>query len=177
MESIRSSLTASVASPRLVAEDPGVLAIFVYRNFCVFVWNQPATAVTLECISDAAEKLFREQPDVLFSTLQWVAFRQQMPPPEIRARLAGLADELVSRIACIDFVLEHGGFWASAFRAAIAGIGMLMRNRIELRVDGSLADAASWLAREHLKRTGVSITAKELTDIVQQAVAARPVTP
>ncbi|NVB39534.1 hypothetical protein G6O69_16955 [Pseudenhygromyxa sp. WMMC2535] len=65
-----------------------------------------------------------------------------MPDSASREKAAALFNELGERFKCLDVVLLGGGFWASALRSAITGLGLMLRRQRTARVYTSIESAA-----------------------------------
>jgi hypothetical protein len=87
-----------------------------------------------------------------------------MAPPTSDARelLVKTMESHGSNVAAMGIVLMGGGFWASAFHAAITGIRMISRRSVEMRIDGALGPTVRWLCPLHTKRTATPIHPEEL---------------
>jgi hypothetical protein len=148
--------------------EAGVVSFSRYRNLLIVVWLDVATPAAAERFATVGRQLCKDTPK--FSILHWLTPNRPIPEPDVRQRMVEIARDLRQNIACTSMVLNGVGFWASAIRAAVNGMRLMSPNRVDLRVDHSLAQAATWLPSVHTERTGTSLTAATLRDSVDAAL-------
>jgi hypothetical protein len=151
-----------------LAREPGVASFSRYRNLLIVVWVDVATPAAVERFAAVGQQLSRESPR--FSILHWLTPNKPIPDPAVRQGLVEVARELRQHIACTSMVLNGVGFWASAIRATINGMRLMSPNRVDLRVDHTVEQAASWLPAVHTEKTGTPITPEGLSRSVQVAL-------
>jgi hypothetical protein len=73
------------------------------------------------------------------------------------------------KLACIAYVVEGSGFWASGLRSMIANIYRESGAAARLKIDASVDAIAEWLSLRHKEVTGVAISEAELRSVLLRA--------
>ncbi len=134
-----------------------------WRNVAIQIWGSETTVARLDQCSDCHRRVLLRHPGKL------VTFAIIMPgvPPRLgdgeRKRIRQMSEEQRSSTVAAVQVVEGSGFWASAVRAVLTGLGMfsVTRNKV---FDG-VADAVAWV----MATTFVDAPAKEFLAAVYDA--------
>ena len=94
----------------------------------------------------------------------------RLPDGDTRESAAKLFNELGDRFKGLNVVLLGGGFWASALRSAITGIGLMLRQRASVRVFTALDSAAEHVAEQlgKFEAGALQSTCEDLRSQLQQ---------
>lgn len=164
----------AVPSQRSPATAPEILTFerercvfLAYRNITMAVWTGQADLAAAQ----AAERAARMMAARHRAGRSYVAFiLDGLPGPtpdatEILTRLMGQRDSL----ACIAYVVEGSGFWASGLRGMIANVYRESGAAGRLKIGATLDEVAGWLSSKHQEATGVAISEAELREALQHA--------
>jgi hypothetical protein len=113
------------------------------RLFVTCLIAQP-TVQSLEIISAAGQKHRAIHKPVVAITL--VPLRVPLPDDAARKFSAKLMKDGSHETAASAIVLEGDGFWASAARAAVAGMYLLSGSNMAQKPFASIDDAVGWIA-------------------------------
>jgi hypothetical protein len=138
-----------------------------YKNITIGVFTGQADLAAAQ----AAERAGRMMAARYRAGRSYVAFiLDGLPGPtpeatELLTRLMGQRDTL----ACIAYVVEGTGFWASGLRGMIANVYRESGAAGRLKVGTTIEDIADWLGSRHREATGLAISDTELRDVLAQA--------
>jgi len=90
------------------------------------------------------------------------------PTPEAMAVFARLMARS-AELACMAYVLEGSGFWASGLRSMIGNAHRESGAAARLKVGTTIDEIAEWLSSEHEQRTGVALSTAELHEALLKA--------
>ena len=160
-------VTQPVSELQLIDEDPdGNYRFYKWQHVHVIVWIGQASR-------DSARRLGRmtpkPAPGTRRSDLHIVTTNIPLPSGDARSVFVELMREMQAEVACVGVVIEGGGFWSSAMRSAVIGVGMMAPKILPFRALASLDDLAAWLPGEHQRRTGVAIDPIGLRRILTEA--------
>jgi hypothetical protein len=150
----------------LIDEDPGKYRFYKWQHVHVVVWVGAAVGETARRLGRATPK---QVPGTQRSDIHIVTSGTALPSGDARAGFVELMREMQADIACLAVVIEGGGFWASAMRSAVIGLGMMAPKTLPFRALGSLDDLTAWLPAEHRRRTGVAIDSVGLRRALTEA--------
>jgi hypothetical protein len=170
--SVRAGVSMPPLSPgvSLLDCEPGSFAVFAYSNFTIVVWPAPATVGAVTRLSRATDRVVSAYPGG-YSNVHLIPDRGTgIPSPEARAGLVRMAERLAGKLACVGVVLLGSGFWASALQSVITGMRLVSARTYAMRIDRSVEGLARWMPDEHLRRTGVSVSAAEFRAALEQAL-------
>lgn len=151
-----------------LAREAGVVSFSRYRNLLIVVWLDAATSSSADRYAMIGRQIRHDTPR--FSILHWLTPRRPMPEQPVRQRLVEVAKELRPNVACTSMVLNGVGFWASSIRAVVSGMQLMSPRQVDLRVDHTLEQAATWLPSLHTERTGIRLTSEGLMHAVEAAL-------
>jgi hypothetical protein len=160
----------------LLDDDPGKYRFYRWQQHVhIVVWVGAAVGETTRRLGRATPK---QAPGTRRSDVHVVTSTTGLPSADARAGFAELMRTMQDDIACLGVVIESGGFWASAMRSAVIGIGMMAPKSLPFRALGSFDDVAAWLPAEHQRRTGVALDSAGLRSALTEArhgtISARP---
>jgi hypothetical protein len=154
-----------------IDEAPGMYRFYKWQHTHIIVWYGAATAEIAERIG----RMTGKPPEgTRRSDVHIVTEGTGLPHADARAGFAQLMRDMREDIACLGVVIEGGGFWASAMRSAITGLGMMAPKGLPFRALASIDDLVAWLPGEHRRRTGVLTDASAFRRAVNQARASVP---
>ncbi len=150
----------------VVDEEPGVFVFATYSNVNILVWVGSASGA----ITDRIERIVAQQvpanPQGL-STVHVMTTLSTPPDAEARHGFAETARRWEHTIMCVSLVIEREGFWGSAMRSALTGIQMLVSpGHYPIKVHSSIAEAAVWLPKNHLARSGVKLDPEDFLSVL-----------
>jgi hypothetical protein len=90
---------------------------------------------------------------VYFAVLRWPL---ALPDALVRAIFIRLGRRVDRDLSCIAVVVEGAGFWASALRGVVLGLGLSAAVPFPLRCYSSLGEAADWVIPRQ-RRLGAEI--------------------
>ena len=163
----RLSQRAPGASLETLAGEPDRCALFAHRNLTVGVWLGQADLAAAQATERAARIMEARHP----AGRSYVAFiLDGLPAPtpdatDLFTKLMGQHDSL----ACIAYVMEGSGFWASGLRGMINNAYRESGAEGRLRIGTCVEEIADWLSQSHEKATSVAIPAEELRAVLLQA--------
>ena len=101
------------------------------------------------------------------------------PPPSSDARegflkLIKLSGECLK---CVAVVAEGEGFAVSMVRTVVAGMTILVRPAVPMKVFSTVSDAATWIASQRKSTDRVSLSADEITAAAERVRGSMPVNP
>ena len=159
-------LSQPIAELQLIDEVPGAYRLYKWDHIHIVVWTGQASG-------ESARRLGRMTPKPAAgrkrSDIHIVTSGTPLPSADARAVFVDLMREMQGDIACLGIVIEGGGFWASAMRSAVIGLGMMAPKTLPFRALGSLDDLTAWLPGEHQRRTTVAIDSVGLRRALTEA--------
>lgn len=150
----------------LIDEDPGKYRFYKWQHVHVIVWIGQANG---ESARRLGRMTLKPAPGTRRSDIHIVTSNIPLPSGDARTVFVQLMREMQGDVACVGVVIEDGGFWASAMRSAVIGVGMLAPKILPFRALASLDDIAAWLPGEHQRRTGVAIDPVGLRRVLTEA--------
>jgi hypothetical protein len=138
-----------------------------YKNITIGVWSGQADVAAAQ----ATERAARIMAARYRTGRSYVAFvLDGLPGPtpgatEIFTKLMGQRDSL----ACLAYVIEGSGFWASGLRSMIANAHRDSGAAAVLRIGTSVDDITKWLSERHTDATGVEVSEAEMRDVLLRA--------
>lgn len=165
-----STLTKLPAKPRKLASRDGQYSCWLYRNVAINLWLAEPTLTGVAAITALTAERQSECPEGVAS-VHWLVPGVTLPSAKVRAALSDVLVRFPGHVTSVSVVFETEGFFASAMRSAVTGIGLLSPKSIPMRVFGSLHDFARWLPDIHVRATGVQLTSSELTDAFHEVLA------
>lgn len=163
---------ALTTSPELVLlhTEPGQHAFYTWQNIMITCWSQRATGPAIEKVAQYRERMDREHPEGV-SVIYLIANEAGLPTPEARAGVRELMARFSRKRACLAILIEGEGFWASAMRAAITGVRVLVPLNFPMQIFGRVNELAAWLPERHAQQTGVYVAPAELGGVLEQLMA------
>jgi hypothetical protein len=138
-----------------------------HRNITIGVWTGQADVAAAQAVERAA-RIMAARHRAGRSYVGFILDGLPAPTPEateILTRLMGQRDSL----ACIAYVIEGTGFWASGLRGMIANVYRNSGTAGTLKVGTSVDDVVGWLSKRHREATGVDVPEAELRDVLLRA--------
>jgi hypothetical protein len=167
MVAVPSRRAPSAVSLEPLTSEPERCAFFAYKNITIGVWTGQADLAAAKAAERAAAIVAARYR----AGRSYVGFLLDgLPGPtpeaaEILIRLMGQRDSL----ACIGYVIEGSGFWASGLRSLISNVYRESGTPGRLKIGTSVDEVAAWLSPKHLEATGLAVAEAELRDALVQA--------
>ena len=140
---------------------------FACKNILIAVWIAQAD-VASALANERAARMMAQRFSAGRSFVGFVLDGLPGPTPEalpVFAKLMARSSEL----ACIAYVLEGSGFWASGLRGMISNAYRESGAAARLKVGTSVEEIAGWLSTNHALHTGVAIGESELREVLLKA--------
>ena len=150
-----------------LGEYPGVMKYGYYKNIGVCVWLGQATRHSVNSVHEAVRTLLARSSE-LHSFIHVINSGVPLPDAGGRSGMVELMKRYEARTACAAIVIGGTGFWAGGMRSAVTSLRLLAPRSFEYRLHGSTREIVPWLAQEHSRRSGVSVSQAELAELVQQ---------
>jgi hypothetical protein len=160
----------STPKPMLLDFDPGHFGFYVWQNIMIVRWSRSGTGPAVERLTHVREKLETEHPEGL-SVVHLIVDNAGLPTAEARAGVKELLARYRNQRVCLAVVVLGAGFWASAMRAAITGVRMLIPGELAMSIFAELEDVAKWLPPRHQRGTGTSIAPDQLLGVLRSVMA------
>jgi hypothetical protein len=151
---------------RLLDSETGQFAYYAWQNTVIAFWNSTATDLAVQRFTTVVQSMIKEHPEGI-SNVQLIPVGAGVPTSEARAGFGELIKQYSKNITCVEVVILGGGFWASAMRAAVTGINMIVSHSFPLRIHSRMVEAAKSLSAEHLKKTGAQVDPDKLFDALE----------
>jgi hypothetical protein len=163
---------ALTTSPELVHlhTEPGQHAFYTWQNIMITCWSQRATGPAIEKVAHYREQLDRAHPEGV-SVIYLIANEAGLPTPEARAGVKDLMTRFSKKRACLAILIQGEGFWASAMRAVVTGVRMLVPLNFPMQIFGRVNELAAWLPERHAQQTGVRVAPAELGVVLERLLA------
>jgi hypothetical protein len=160
---------ALTTSPELVLlhTEPGQHAFYTWHNIMITCWSQRATGPAIEKVAHYRELMDREHPEGV-SVIYLIADQAGLPTPEARAGVKELMARFSKKRACLAILIQGEGFWASAMRAVITGVRMLVPLNFPMQIFGGAKELVGWLPAHHARQTGVYVAPAELDVVLER---------
>lgn len=153
------------SSSRLLHAVPGVCAFRCLGNVIAHAWRGQMTDEIARRFVQTNEAALLAHPEGV-SFVSWIQEGVPLPTAEARRLVSQSMSRNSNGIACIAVVTEGSGFWASAMRSAITGIGLLANGGFALRSYRTLDDLTAWLPGHHEQRTGSRVSPAAVRELV-----------
>ena len=142
----------------VVGEFPGVLRVCLWHNVIVACWYGDPSAQASNRLTAITQHILesRNAPDKV-SYVHLVTGKLKLPDAATRAAFVESTNKYAHRTALSAVVVSGAGFWASAIRGFVTGIGMVAPRSLELRLYGTIEALVPWFPNEHARRTGVAL--------------------
>lgn len=151
----------------ILDREPGVFAFSAWQNITMFVWQGRAGLQAVRRLAEVTDPIYAAYPEGV-SNIHILTAGIPLPGNEVRDELGKLMRSRAHQRACIGFVLEGGGFWASALRSLITGMRVLAPRSFELRIGGSVEEVANWLPGPHFKKTGRHVDSESIRAAIEE---------
>jgi hypothetical protein len=153
---------------QLLHAEPGICAFRCAGNVVAHVWRGQMTDDIARRFVRINEAVILAHPEGI-SFVSWIQEGAPLPSPGARKIVSEIMGKYSSSIACVAVIAEGSGFWASAMRSAATGIGLLAKGNFMMRSHRSVAEMMTWFPAHHQSRTGVTVAAPDLHELVIQA--------
>lgn len=159
-----------LSTPNLehLAGEVGIVEIYRYGHLVLFVWLDQATPGAVQRLKAAGRRVSAMGLRTV-GLVHSLTPDRPMPDPDTRRQLVQATTETFPPVAYSAYVLNGSGFWASAIRATLNGMRLLIRRKVDMRLDAHPEDTAAWLPAVHRSRTGQHIPAEAFVHIVRMA--------
>ena len=142
-------------------------AVAVYHSVLVTIWSGEMRAPVVREAAAEAARLGRLHTGET-SFLNMITRGTPAPSEAVRAEFQRMIKEGPGKLRCAAIVAEVSGFQGSVVRGVVTGLMMVVRPAFPMKVHGSVAEAAAWIAAQ----AAGSVTADGLAAAVT-AVRAR----
>jgi hypothetical protein len=143
-----------------------VLSIVTCENVNALIWYGAATPAAMASIHALMQQRAALWPQGQ-TIMHVITDTAGLPDAYARKAFVELLNTWSASIACISTVIERAGFKGSAMRSVVTGVHMLCGTPFPQAVHRSLSEAAIWLVRPHVERTGVKLDPSELRAALQ----------
>lgn len=133
-------------------------------------WSQRATGPAIAKVTQLREQMDREHPEGV-SVVYLIANDAGLPTPEARAGVKELMARFSNKRACLAILVQGEGFWASAMRAVITGVRILVPLKFPMQIFNDVNELVGWLPERHERQTGVRVAPNELGAVLERLVA------
>jgi len=154
-------------STQLLHAVPGTCAFRRSGNVVVHAWRGQMTDTIAERFVQINEGVILQHPEGI-SFVSWIQEGAPLPSSGARRIVSEVMGEYSESIACVAVIMEGSGFWASAMRSAVTGIGLLAKGDFIMRSHRSVAEMTVWFPNHHQARTGVAVAPAHLRELVEQ---------
>jgi hypothetical protein len=167
-----------VAGPNQESPDSPLEVLAFERERCVFlahknitiaVWMGQANLAAAQATERAA-RIMGVRHRAGRSYLAVILDGVPGPAPEATELLARVMGQREG-LACIAYVLDGGGFWASGLRGMIGNVYRESGAAGRLKIGTSDEEIAGWLSVKHQEATGVAVSEEELREVLRKARA------
>jgi hypothetical protein len=134
-----------------------------WKNVALHVWTGPATPTLVNVLAELWAPFANAHPEGV-SAVHVIANNVSLPDKDARAQLGRLSNRYANQLACLCYVVEGSGFWASALRSFLTGLRMLTQGSFKQHICADIAAAARWVPTPHSQKTNVSFSPGELAD-------------
>lgn len=155
----------------LLAEEPGSYAFYTWQNIMIACWSQSATGPAIAKVTVLRQAVHDRHPEGV-SVIYLIANEAGLPTAEARAGVKELMARFSKQRACLAIAIQGTGFWASAMRAVITGVRIMVPLSFPMGVFGDVKELAEWLPQRHELRTGIRIKPAELLTVLERLVIA-----
>jgi hypothetical protein len=150
-----------------LASERGRCVFLAYKNITIAVWTGQADLAAAQATERAA-RIMAARYRAGRSVVSFILDGVPGPTPEAGELLTRLMGQRES-LACIAYVLEGSGFWASGLRSMITNAYRESGTASRLKIGTNADEIASWLSASHQHITGVAISQADLQQALQQA--------
>lgn len=147
--------------------EQGRFALSRWKNLSIVVYATGADGAMLARMSKLTPLMRKEFPDG-HSNLAFVLNGCPLPTEKAQQAIVAAYRNPESGLRCASVIVEGEGFWASALRSSVIGMG-LQGERIRLGLHSTISEMIEWLPVEHEKNTGVALNKTELQRTVTEA--------
>lgn len=158
---------APIAPLEALTSERDRCAFFAYKNITIAVWMGQADLAAAKAAERAAG-IMAARHRTGRSYVGFILDGLPGPTPEateIFTKVMGQRETL----ACIAYVIEGSGFWASGLRSLVNNVYRESGAAGRLKVATSVEDLAVWLSPKHLEATGTAVPEPELREALLQA--------
>ena len=145
----------------------GRFALSHWKNLSIVVYATGADGAMLARISKLTPLMRKEFPGG-HSNLAFVLNGCPLPTEEAQQAIVAAYRNPESGLCCASVIVEGEGFWASALRSSVIGMG-LQAERIRLSLHSKMSEMIEWLPVEHEKSTGVVLNKTQLLRVATEA--------
>lgn len=159
-------------TPPIVVMDsqPDAFWFGAWGNINVLVWFKSPDMEGVNRLEATNPGRVRAHPEKL-STVHIAAASSGPPESDARAALNEMHKRYGDTVGCAAVVIEHGGLLGTAVRSAVTGMMMVAPKHYRVKVFDTIEPVAPWMAENHARSTGVTITADDLLAVLKFARA------
>ena len=147
-----------------------MVSLYGYENITVIVWHAKPTVAAAQQLARVSQRRRAEFAHGI-SAVHLVQATFQMPDGPTRDEFVKLLRDGGGKLAVLCVIVGEGGFWASALRSLITGLRVLSRDSFDMAVHTDIAEAVEYLQPRHLAKTGVDVSAEQLTGVLTKLFA------
>jgi hypothetical protein len=140
-----------------------------YKNITIGVWMGQADVTAAHAAVRAGQIMADRHPKGR-SYVAFILDGLAGPTPEAAEILTKVMGQR-NTLACIAYVIEGSGFWASGLRGLVSNVHRDSRAAGHLKVASSIDSVVEWLSLRHREATGVEVSQADLGDVLLRARA------
>ena len=148
------------------------IVIASWRNVGLVLWGAQATLKPTRKMGAMSADLLKNYAKI--SIIQIIPDNVPMPTEDAQALFSKMTDAGGQSIACLVYVMSGEGFWSSTMRSYLTGVHWIRHRPFVPRICATLQDVVFWMPGVHTERTGVSISASELQEVLTVCTSAPP---
>lgn len=137
------SRLARTTEPKSGGSVEGRLPLLTYRNILVVIDHGQMTPAQYFAIVAIAQETARAYPAGL-GCMVIIPPTSRPPPENVRRAIKSSLDRATQHLRCLCWMVDGVGFRAATIRAALAGLGLLIRASYPTSVASTLQEGLQW---------------------------------
>ena len=146
---------------------PGRCHFNAYKNVSIAVWVGQGNLDAIQLAAEVGREMAARHPRG-HSSVHFILDGLPGPTPDAQP-LFNKAVGARTDLACLAVILEGSGFWASGLRSLINNTHREENGASALRIATAIEPLMGWFSEQHLRRTGVELSALQLRDVLSHA--------
>jgi hypothetical protein len=138
-----------------------------WKNVAFIIWLAPADGDAIAAMSRFSDGVIRSWPSI--SSIHIIEAGAGMPTKTGRDTLTARAQSNKKHLACVAALMPEPSLTSTLLCAFVRGIRVLTRGGLDICIEQQVSPLASWLAPRHTERTGVSLSAPQLGQLIAGA--------
>lgn len=152
-----------------IGECPGVFSMDALADIVLITWHGATTLESMPIFEALCAQTRQRFARGISCAHLITSQHPRLPDGPTRDELARINQAYSDLAACCAVVIPLQGFLGSALRGLVTAITLKTRpDNVELKIVGTIEEAAEWLAPAHLARTGRAIAPEELLAAMRQ---------